>query len=188
MDESPARAPTPGKPNGRFARISRSPSALFLTILASLAGFELAHRVLELHPLLSSSLLTVVYLPLLIWAVVLSTSAVITDPDNLGHIVLWALGFAVLTIGFFAILYAELGIVAATDPAGPAVRSFTTCLYFSATTFTTVGFGDYVPTPESRLFASVEALTGYVVLGTITAVVFFLLSRRAGTATRPNAP
>jgi voltage-gated potassium channel Kch len=150
-------------------------------ILASLLAFELAHRVLELHPLLSSTLLTLVYLPLLVWAVALTASAVIADPDNFGHVVVWAMGFAVLTIVFFAVLYSELGIVATADPSAPVVRSFTTCLYFSAVTFTTVGFGDFVPTPESRLFASVESLTGYVVLGTITAVVFLLLSRRAGS-------
>jgi hypothetical protein len=91
------------------------------------------------------------------------------------------MGFAVLTIVFFAVLYSELGIVATADPSAPVVRSFTTCLYCSAVTFTTVGFGDFVPSPESRLFASVESLTGYVVLGTITAVVFLLLSRRAGS-------
>jgi hypothetical protein len=57
-------------------------------------------------------------------------------------------GFAVLTIVFFAVLYSELGIVAATDPPGTVVHSFTTCLYFSAVTFTTVGFGDFVPPPN----------------------------------------
>jgi voltage-gated potassium channel Kch len=89
-------------------------------------------------------------------------------------------GFAILAVLFFAVLYTELGVVATVEPGRPVIRSFSTALYFSASTFTTVGFGDFVPTPESRLFAAVEALTGYIVLGTITGVIFFLLSRRAG--------
>jgi voltage-gated potassium channel Kch len=176
-------------PRAAHRRFGHAPSALFFTILASLLAFELAHRVLELHPLLSSTLLTLVYLPLLVWAVALTTSAVIADPDNFGHVVVWTIGFALLTIVFFAVLYSELGIIATADPSGAVVRSFTTCLYFSAVTFTTVGFGDFVPSRESRLFASVESLTGYVVLGTITAVVFFLLSRRAANRlSPPTAP
>jgi len=187
--EGPTHERSTERPGAAHRRFGRAPSALFFAILASLLAFELAHRVLELHPLLSSTLLTLVYLPLLVWAVALTASAVIADPDNFGHVVVWAMGFAVLTIVFFAILYSELGIVATADPSGTVVRSFTTCLYFSAVTFTTVGFGDFVPTPESRLFASMESLTGYVVLGTITAVVFFLLSRRAEKGiSRANAP
>ena len=162
--------------------ILRSPPALFFTVLATLLGFELAHRVLDLHPLVSSTLLTLVYLPLLLWAIVLTTASILADPDSLGHAVLWAMGFAILAILFFGVLYSELGIVATSDLSGPVIHSFTTSLYFSATTFTTVGFGDFVPTPESRLFATVEALTGYIVLGTITAVIFFLVSR----ANRPG--
>jgi hypothetical protein len=95
------------------------PSALFFTILASLLGFELAHRVLELHPLLSSTPLTLVYLPLLVRAVALTTSAVIADPDNFGHVVVWTMGFAVLTIVLYAVLYSELGIVATAEPQPP---------------------------------------------------------------------
>jgi voltage-gated potassium channel Kch len=112
-------------------------------------------------------------------SVLRSPPALFFTPDRLGHAVLWVVGFAILTILFFAVLYTELGVVATFEPSRPVVRSFTAALYFSASTFTTVGFGDFVPTPESRLFATVEALTGYIVLGTITGVIFFLLSRSA---------
>ncbi len=38
--------------------------------------------------------------------------------------------------------------------------SFWEGLYFSATTFTTVGFGDYVPTHWTRFLAAIEAMSG----------------------------
>ncbi len=45
-------------------------------------------------------------------------------------------------------------------------------LYFSAITLTTVGYGDFIPANDwGRLFASVEALSGYFVLATIVAII-----------------
>jgi hypothetical protein len=166
-------------PRARRRGLLRSPTVLFVVVSASLAGFEGMHRGLGLHPLVSSALLMVVYAPLLGWGILLTVSAILADPDNLAHSILWAFSFALLTIVFFAVLYSELGIVPAGSD-GPVIRDLVICLYFSAATFTTLGYGDFAPTPDSRLLAAVEALTGYLILGTITAVVFFLLSRWAG--------
>ena len=45
-------------------------------------------------------------------------------------------------------------------------------LYFSATTLTTVGYGDFIPANNyGRLFAPVEALSGYFVLASIVAII-----------------
>jgi hypothetical protein len=38
-------------------------------------------------------------------------------------------------------------------------------LYFSIITWTTVGYGDIIPSPETRLYAGIEALSGYVFMG-----------------------
>ena len=35
-------------------------------------------------------------------------------------------------------------------------------MYFSAVTITTVGYGDFRPTPDSRIFAVAEAATGLI--------------------------
>lgn len=38
-------------------------------------------------------------------------------------------------------------------------------LYFSIVTFTTLGFGDFTPSPESRMYAATQAVLGYIYLG-----------------------
>jgi hypothetical protein len=48
-------------------------------------------------------------------------------------------------------------------------------LYFSAVTFTTLGFGDFSPTGFGRVLATVEAALGV----TLFAVLVFVLGRRA---------
>lgn len=160
----------------RIPRYVSSLGILFAVLSASLLGFLLMHRGLELHPMLSSSLLTVVYLPLLIWALLRAAASILKDPDEFVQGLVLAFGFTALTILFFGVIYTELGIVW-VGGSGVLVQNFTTCLYFSATTFTTVGYGDFAPTPESRLLASIEALTGYLMLGTMTGVLFVVLSR-----------
>jgi hypothetical protein len=159
--------------------IVRSPAALFLSASASLGIFAVLHHWLGVHPVFTTALITVVYLPLLIWAVALTTSSILSDPDNLPHALLWAIGFTVLTVLFFAVIYSSLGITSVLEPSR-VVHTLSTCIYFSATTFTTVGYGDFAPTPDARLIASIEALTGYVLLGTLTATAFFLLNHWAG--------
>ena len=49
--------------------------------------------------------------------------------------------------------------------------------YFSAVTYTTVGYGDLVLPAEWRLLGSVEGLTGILMCGLSTGFFFALLSR-----------
>jgi hypothetical protein len=66
----------------------------------------------------------------------------------------------------FASIYRETGLVPpASSPAGPGgspCREAGACLYFAVVTWTTVGYGDYVPTPAARPYAALEALVGYL--------------------------
>jgi hypothetical protein len=48
--------------------------------------------------------------------------------------------------------------------AGPPEASFLECVYFSAVTFSTVGFGDVAPVGAIRFLAGTEALTGFVLI------------------------
>jgi hypothetical protein len=48
--------------------------------------------------------------------------------------------------------------------AGPPEASFLECVYFSAVTFSTVGFGDVAPVGPIRFLAGTEALTGFVLI------------------------
>ena len=50
-------------------------------------------------------------------------------------------------------------------------------LYFSITTYTTVGFGDVVLGPGWRLLAGIEGLTGLILVGWSTAFVFAIVNR-----------
>jgi voltage-gated potassium channel len=52
-----------------------------------------------------------------------------------------------------------------------------TALYFSTTTYATIGYGDVVPPPEWRLVAVMEGLTGVLMLGWSSAMVFAVVAR-----------
>lgn len=43
--------------------------------------------------------------------------------------------------------------------------TFSACLYFSAETYTSLGYGDIVPTGDLRLLAGMEALNGLLLIG-----------------------
>ena len=52
-----------------------------------------------------------------------------------------------------------------------------TAVYFSITTYTTVGFGDVVLGPGWRVLAGIEGLTGLILVGWSTAFVFAIVNR-----------
>jgi hypothetical protein len=54
---------------------------------------------------------------------------------------------------------------------------FNTALYFSAVTYATIGFGDVVPPPQWRLVAVTEGLTGVLMLGWSSALIFAVVMR-----------
>jgi len=47
---------------------------------------------------------------------------------------------------------------------GPSVRHLFDVIYFSASTYTTVGYGDLAPTGPIRFLSGTEALAGFVML------------------------
>jgi voltage-gated potassium channel len=52
-----------------------------------------------------------------------------------------------------------------------------TAFYFSTVTYATIGYGDVVPPPEWRLVAVMEGLTGVLMLGWSSAMVFAVVTR-----------
>jgi hypothetical protein len=58
----------------------------------------------------------------------------------------------------------------------PYLHTIEAALYFSATTFTSLGFGDIVLTPEWRLLGSFEATNGLLLFGWTTAFLFEVIS------------
>jgi hypothetical protein len=61
---------------------------------------------------------------------------------------------------------------------------FNTAIYFSTVTYATIGYGDVVPPREWRLVAVMEGLTGVLMLGWSSAMVFALVTQVLKTAKR----
>jgi hypothetical protein len=71
---------------------------------------------------------------------------------------------------------------------GPAGFSLTNCLYFSAETYTSLGFGDLTPVGPVRLLAGVEALNGLLLIGWSASFLYIAMERfwgANGAARRP---
>ena len=60
---------------------------------------------------------------------------------------------------------------------GPAGRALATCLYFSAETYTSLGFGDLTPVGSIRMIAGVEALNGLLLIGWSASYAYIAMER-----------
>ncbi len=78
------------------------------------------------------------------------------------------LGFVLLVLTWiivvFAVIYWRYGLVSsATGQLAPI--TFPTACYFSVTTWTTLGYGDFAPPPRIRHITSIQALLGFIGMG-----------------------
>lgn len=73
----------------------------------------------------------------------------------------------IVEIWIWGLLYLGLG----------AMDHLETALYFSTSSFTTVGYGDVVLTHEWRMLSAVESLNGFLLFGWGTAFIFEVVSR-----------
>ena len=90
--------------------------------------------------------------------------------------------FPLVMMSMYAFLYKNFGL----NHNGEAVKDTRDFIYFSVITWTTTGYGDLTPSPDSRLFAASEALLGYIFMGLYLAVIFHVISAPAGQ-TRSDA-
>lgn len=60
---------------------------------------------------------------------------------------------------------------------GSGPLSLATCLYFSAETYTSLGFGDLAPSGPVRLLAGVEALNGLLLIGWSSSYTYIAMER-----------
>jgi hypothetical protein len=97
-----------------------------------------------------------------------------------------ALVFALITVHLldivlFALGYLFLSLEPGFGSIGPADRlSFADFAYFSAVTYTTVGYGDFVPTGAIRFLCGVEALAGFVLITWSASFMFIEMQRYWG--------
>jgi hypothetical protein len=61
--------------------------------------------------------------------------------------------------------------------AGAGGPTLTNCLYFSAETYTSLGFGDIVPSGPLRLLAGVETLNGLLLIGWSASFTYLSMER-----------
>lgn len=80
----------------------------------------------------------------------------------------------VAIILMFANLYLWLGIRDGSE----TTKSFLTALYYSASTWTTLTYGDIVPLADARPIAALQALTGYVVMAFLIAIILSRLQKK----------
>jgi hypothetical protein len=74
-------------------------------------------------------------------------------------------------------LYVLVRYVGVGSLVGLHAFSFENCLYFSAETFTSLGFGDLAPTGPLRLLAGVEAVNGLLLIGWSASFAYIAMER-----------
>lgn len=76
--------------------------------------------------------------------------------------------------------FALYGLVAYADAGnlvGSAGFSMSSCMYFSAETYTSLGFGDLAPVGPVRLIAGAEALNGLLLIGWSASYLYLTMER-----------
>jgi voltage-gated potassium channel len=64
-------------------------------------------------------------------------------------------------------------------------RSWESCFYFSATSYSTVGYGDIVLPPVWRLLGPAEAIMGVLMCGISVSALFAIATRLIGNEAQP---
>ena len=75
----------------------------------------------------------------------------------------------VAVLGIFVVMAGEIWLWAICQYSLGVVPDFVTALYFSTATFSTVGYGDIVPHHDWRVFAAMEGVNGFLLIGWSTA-------------------
>ena len=73
--------------------------------------------------------------------------------------------------------FIEAGIWAGFYQISGVIPEFETALYFSITSYTTVGYGDVLLTPPWRLLGPIEAAVGILMFGWSTAIIVATITR-----------
>ncbi len=80
-----------------------------------------------------------------------------------------------LIIGYFALVYYSFGIVD-TSNGDILKKDWLNSIYFSVVTWTTLGYGDFKPIHDLKVWVMVEALMGYIYMGLLIGKVLFIAS------------
>lgn len=81
------------------------------------------------------------------------------------------------TISVFAAAFKDIGL----EGSDGVTHSPWDALYFSMSTWTTLGYGDLYPLPAGRFIAATEAIFGYFYLALLIALIMFHVQRFASS-------
>jgi hypothetical protein len=94
-----------------------------------------------------------------------------------GALVHDVLGIAGAAFGLFVLHAIEIWLYAAVYALSGALGSFEEALYFSTSTYTTVGYGDVVLPKGWRVLGAIEGANGIILLGWSTAFFVSVVGR-----------
>jgi voltage-gated potassium channel Kch len=116
------------------------------------------------------------------WALILTLAVMILttayfsitffDSPSIGKLYLY-LCILLFLIGFFALIYKSFGVY----PPGavePEQLNWLDAIYFSVVTWTTLGYGDFRPSDETKIWVMIETLLGYVYMGLFVGKIIVL--------------
>ena len=83
----------------------------------------------------------------------------------------------IVVFGVFALHTLQIWLYAAVYRLLGELRTFEEALYFSTTTFASVGFGDVVLSPKWRVFSAIEGANGVILIAWSTAFLLTVTSR-----------
>jgi voltage-gated potassium channel len=82
-----------------------------------------------------------------------------------------------VTLGIFIVHGVEIWLYAFAYVLSGALPDLPTAVYFSAVSYSTLGFGDIVLGPEWRIFGAFEGVTGLILIGWSSAFLLSVTSR-----------
>ena len=82
-----------------------------------------------------------------------------------------------VTLGIFIVHGVEIWLYAFAYVLSGALPDLPTAVYFSAVSYSTIGFGDIVLGPEWRIFGAFEGVTGLILIGWSSAFLLSVTSR-----------
>lgn len=87
------------------------------------------------------------------------------------------IGILAAAFGLFVLHAIEIWAYAALYAVAGALRTFEEALYFSTSTYATIGYGDVVLAPGWRVLGAIEGANGVILLGWSTAFFVAVVSR-----------
>ncbi|MGB0844002.1 MAG: ion channel [Alphaproteobacteria bacterium] len=128
-------------------------------------GLEMVSWATKLFSVLTVGLSLLYFVWVVVRVLLIRSKTFIVNPRRLFFDCLISTLF---TIVAFSFVYRAFGIIG-PDGIAPSILDY---LYFSAVTFSTLGFGDFRPETASRLFAGSQAILGNLHLGIIVGATF----------------